>query len=407
MNIIFLTIGNVENVYESGIYTDFIRELLNTGNKVAVVKPLERRDFKNRKNTIESYDNLTLLRVKMLNITKCSRIEKGLATIMLEWLFIWNIKKYLSGYAWDVVIYSTPPITLWRAVKYIKERYKAKAYLLLKDIFPQNAVDLGIIRKGSLVHRYFRRAEIRLYGVADRIGCMSQANVDYVRQNNITVPKDKLEIFPNCIEIDIKEQRDNTWSRADFNIQENAVVFVYGGNFGKPQDVDFIVNLMRMQQNKPNRYFIFCGSGTDYYKIRDFVNDNKPSNMHVIGRIEKQEYLRLLSLCDVGMIFLDKRFTIPNFPSRLLDYLKMELAVVAFTDSSTDIKTEILKGGFGWWQGSESADKCSELIDTICANKNEIALRGLKGKNYLISNYDVRKHVVKIRDLFMSQKEIV
>ena len=107
-------------------------------------------------------ENATLLRVKTLNLQKTNVIEKGLATISLQAVFTKAIKKYFRGVMFDWVLYSTPPITFEKVVRYVKKRDNAKSYLLLKDIFPQNAVDLEMLsKKGTkgIIYRYFRRKE--------------------------------------------------------------------------------------------------------------------------------------------------------------------------------------------------------------------------------------------------------
>ena len=93
-----------------------------------------------------------------------------------------------------MILYSTPPITFCGVVEYFQKRDNAKTYLMLKDIFPQNAVDLGMMKttgaKG-LIYKYFRKQEKKLYAISDRIGCMSQANVEYVLKDNPEVSKEK------------------------------------------------------------------------------------------------------------------------------------------------------------------------------------------------------------------------
>ena len=85
-----------------------------------------------------------ILRVKTGNLKRTNLIEKGFSTIMLERQFLNGIKKYLNGVRFDAVLFHTPPITFTNVIRYIKKRDNAVSYLLLKDIFPQNAVDMGI-----------------------------------------------------------------------------------------------------------------------------------------------------------------------------------------------------------------------------------------------------------------------
>ena len=118
----------------------------------------------------------------------------------------------------------------------LKEKHQAKTYLILKDIFPQNAVDLGIIRYNSMLWQYFRRRERNLYVLSDFIGCMSPANVKYILDHNSDVDAQKVEVFPNAIEPRpcIVRRKDNRLL-AKYGVPIGSVLFVYGGNLGKPQ----------------------------------------------------------------------------------------------------------------------------------------------------------------------------
>lgn len=77
-------------------------------------------------------------------------IEKGISTLMIEGQFLRAIKKHFNDVTFDLVIYSTPPITFEKVILFIKERDLANSYLLLKDIFPQNALDLNMFSKKVL-----------------------------------------------------------------------------------------------------------------------------------------------------------------------------------------------------------------------------------------------------------------
>ena len=75
----------------------------------------------------------------------------------------------------------TPPVTLYSVVKFAMKKFKCNSYLMQKDIFPQNALDIGILDKYNPVYWYFRRIEKNLYKVATVIGCMSKANKEYLQ----------------------------------------------------------------------------------------------------------------------------------------------------------------------------------------------------------------------------------
>lgn len=394
LNVLFLTLSGMEDINERGIYPDLVRELSKKGLNVYVIFPREKRT--KLPTEITTIGNIKLLKVKTGNITKTSFIEKGISTLLLEGQYLRAIKKYFSSIRFDLVLYSTPPITFERVIKYLKRRDNCKTYLILKDIFPQNAVDIGILKEGSLIWRYFRMKEKSLYQISDVIGCMSEGNVKYVLEHNNEIEKQKMEVFPNSIEpIDIRRSGDRkTFEK--YNIPSHSTLFVYGGNLGKPQGIDFLLKISDNFDKVMNSHLLIVGSGTEYELIRRHLAEVNSKNVTLIQELPKIEYDQLLEVADIGLIFLDHRFTIPNFPSRLTAYMEHSLPVLAATDTCTDLKEVIIQSMSGLW--SESGD-----IEAFISNANrlsiDVTLRGrlgINGRKYLEEHYDIRKNVKTI-----------
>ena len=385
MNIMFLTLLDFDSYCEHNIYCDLLREFINNGNEVYCISPAEKRTGIETHFTEKNH----LLKLKIGNTQKTNILEKGISTLMIESQFVSAIKKYFSDVKFDLVLYSTPPITIANAVRYIKKRDGAKTYLMLKDIFPQNAVDLGMMSvtglKG-LIYKYFRHKEKKLYALSDRIGCMSQANVDYVLSHNPEITADKVEICPNCIDVqDMNfDEQERIEMRDKYGIPQNKKVFVYGGNLGKPQGISFVIECLKLQERNQNAFFLIVGDGTDYGKLEEYFKEAKPSNMKLMKQLPKDDYDRMITACDVGLIFLDHRFTIPNFPSRLLSYMQAGLPVLACTDPNTDIGKVIVDGEFGWWCESNDAVRFSNLIYEICNLNSENSDKTI---SFLKTNY--------------------
>lgn len=390
MNVLFLTLLDFNSIDEKNIYTDLLREFAKHGHRLFVISPVERR--KKIDTKIIKTNNATILKLKIGNTQKTNIIEKGISTVSIEPQFIAGIKKYFSNVKFDLVIYSTPPITFCNAIEFVKKRDGAKTYLLLKDIFPQNAVDIEMISKTGIkgiIYKIFRKKEKKLYRISDFIGCMSQANVNYVVKHNREVHLDKVEICPNSVEVidmsvDEKIRKD---IRNKYNIPINKKVFVYGGNLGKPQGIEFMIECLRSQKNNEDVFFLIVGDGTEFHKIEAYIKNDKPKNVKLMKRLPKEDYDKMVGACDVGMIFLDHRFTIPNFPSRLLSYMQAKIPVLAVTDKNTDVGSEIVNGKFGWWCESNSINCFNSKVCEI--TNSDLKEMGSNGYHYLITNYSV------------------
>lgn len=392
MNVLFLSLMGYSSIKNRDIYTDLLREFINQGHKVYVVSPAEKRQ--GIETGLIKEENSTILRVKTGNIQKTNLIEKGISTIMLEPQFVAAIKKYFGNVKFDLILYSTPPITIAKAVEYVKKRDGATTYLMLKDIFPQNAVDIGMMTTSGvkgLLYKSFRAKEKKLYALSDRIGCMSQANVDYVINHNPEIDPNLVEICPNSIEAVDKsvDEESRTAIREKYGIPLDKKVFVYGGNLGKPQGIPFLIECMKKARDIDKAFFLIVGDGTEYGLLEDYVKNANQSNLKLMKRLPKEDYDTMVAACDIGMIFLDHRFTIPNFPSRLLAYMQAELPVLACTDPNTDIGSVIEEGGFGWWCESDDVEGFYHLLQKLLPLHTKSF--GKCGSRYLQEHYTVNR----------------
>lgn len=416
MNLLFVTLSNINSVRERGIYADLMRKFRDEGHIVYIVSPCERR--MQQQTHIIDVDGVKILKVRTLNIQKTNVVEKGVGTLLIENQYKRAIKKLLGDVQFNLILYSTPPITFTNVVCYLKKKNpNAISYLLLKDIFPQNAVDIGMFSESSLFNKYFRRKEIALYKTSDFIGCMSPANVEFLLKHNDFIRKEQVEVAPNSISLppdpspkgegsfqtdsaDIKAKAsvEKNYIRKKYNLPMDKPIFIYGGNLGKPQGIDYLIKCLEMNKNRQDCHFVVIGNGTEYGKISSWMDDKKRKNEEVnvtlMERLPKGDYDMLVRSCDVGLIFLDHRFTIPNYPSRLLPYLENKMPVICATDPNTDIGRIAEENGYGMWCESLKPEDFTLLV-TKMVEADRKAM-GEKGYDFLKNNYLVEHTYNKI-----------
>ena len=389
MNVIFLTVSRIRNIDSRGIYTDLMRKFRNEGHQVYIVSPVERKFA--LPTELKVVEGVHILNVKTLNVQKTNIIEKGISTLLLELQFKLAIQKYLGNIHFDLILYSTPPITFNHVIEYLKQKNpNAVRYLLLKDIFPQNAVDLGMFSKKSLFYKIFRKKEVRLYQNSDFIGCMSPANMDFVLKHNPFVRQEQVELAPNSIELRNSElgfDRDSI--RRKYNLPLDKPIFIYGGNLGRPQGINFLIECLDANKDRSDCYFLIVGNGTEYNKLESWFQYSNAKAVSLFSRLPKEDYDLLVQSCDVGLIFLDHRFTIPNFPSRLLSYLEYKMPIIAATDVNTDIGSIAVVNSFGYWCESVKVVDFTKGVDSYVHNPLKMKEFGWNGYQYLLKHYQV------------------
>lgn len=394
MNVVFMTMSNITELETHGIYSDLMRKFIAEGHELYIVSPRERRFGESTR----MYDSggAHFLKVKTLNLQKSSVIEKGVGQVLVESQFKKSIKRYLGNVTFNLILYSTPPITFPKVIEYLKTANpSAKTYLLLKDIFPQNAIDLGMMSKSGvkgILYRFFRNKEKKLYALSDHIGCMSPANVQYVIANNPEVKSSRVEVAPNSLDLshiissNYTEKND---VRIKYNLPIDKPIFIYGGNLGKPQGIPFLIECLQANIDRHDCHFIVIGTGTELPQLKEWSVSIGPANVTVMNGLPKTEYNELVRACDIGMVFLDHRFTIPNFPSRLLSYLENKMPIICATDPNTDIGRIAEENGFGYWCESNSVEAFTNILDKmILSDRIAMGERGFEflKKNYLVEN---------------------
>jgi hypothetical protein len=246
-----------------------------------------------------------------------------------------------------------------------------------------------------------------MYELSDYIGCMSPANVDFLLKHNPEIDAKRVEVAPNSIDLDVDDNLD-----ADFN-EGNAIrikyglpidrpIMIYGGNLGKPQGIDYLMKCLDANKKRKDCYFVVVGTGTEYTRLEAWYNDNVDLydnfNVKLMKGLPKVEYDMLVRSCDVGLIFLDHRFTIPNYPSRLLPYLEYKKPIIAATDVNSDVGRIAEKNGYGYWCESVKPEDFTALVDKMLASDRKAM--GEKGYQFLKENYLVENTYNKIMSHF-------
>jgi glycosyltransferase involved in cell wall biosynthesis len=343
LRILFIALAYPDVAEESGLYSELVEALTEMGHDVRVIAPA----LSAEKTGPRIEGGVLVVRVVTGDLFGVGLFRKGLSNLALPFRYWSSIKPDLKSWQPHWIMVPTPPITLTPLVWVMKSLTKSRSYLILRDIFPQNAVDLGLVSKFGLTHLFFRWLEMWTYRVHDQIGCMSPANIAYVLDKNPSVDPKKLHILANWISADeLKQEVDCTSSRATLGLKESDFVCVFGGNLGTPQKPSFLIHVAEALRNEVSIRIIVVGRGTERDTLVAEKKRRNLSNLEVWNRLSRSQFQALLSAADVGLVLLDERFTIPNIPSRLVGYWAASLPVLAATDSATDIWESFI-GRFG------------------------------------------------------------
>ena len=393
MNILIVTDVYIPNANSSAVLMrDLALSLVKRNINVSVLTLLESNTHEINNNvSITEEDGVRVLRVRNLRKKKVGNIRRGLSEILLPYILYRGFHKYFINDRPDLIICYSPPITLEKTVRRLKRKYATKVYLVLRDVFPQCARDVGALKSG-LVFNYFKTIENQLYNVSDFIGVQSLSDLKSVLNNN-QMPEEKVELLYNWVEVTPFEKKIERDFRSEFGLQ-NKIVCMYAGNIGKYQELGFLFELIKLNSNKANIVFLIVGSGSESGELRDTYGHL--SNVVFQEFVSPEQYPDLVRQCDIGLINLNRSLTVQNIPGKLLGYWSSKLPVLASINPSNELQEIIKDANGGLCSITGDLRQYDDNFNRLC---NDNALRekqGMSGYLYVQEHFSVDNAVDRI-----------
>ena len=397
MNILYISYAYP--VGGKGLYGDLGEALAEKGHNVKVV-------VSNTKivepTKIISQNGVEILCVKTAPLFNIGKIKKAISILTLPGKFKNAIRKHYINESFDLILFEAPPISLVNVVKWAKRTFNCPAFVQQKDIFPENVADLNLISRKSPIYGFFRRMEINMLSTADYIGYMSNGNRKFLLEHNVFLSPNKCVYFPNSMKIsEFPEKNRRAEICEKLKIVQDSCILLFGGNIGHVQCVDFLCKLLIHFKGNSKVYFLVIGNGIFEKKVISAIADNKISNAQYISSIPRDEYNDIANHCDVGLIIVDPRFTIPNYPSKTLGYMHSGIPILAATDLNTDYRNLIEdEAKCGLWAHSGDFAAFVAKLETIAENPQLRQELGQNGRQYLEKYFDVQDSVNVLEELF-------
>ncbi len=390
MNILFLFVSLPNLKEDNSLFASLIKQFKENGHKVFVSAKAKN----SRTTSLESEYGIQVLRIGSNEFTGVSNnIKKALAyqeyTLKLRYLTY----KYFKKEKIDIIISHSLPPELPIVVSYLKRKFDCKFMLIQSDYIWQDAVAFGYFSKNSIVAKYYRILERKMFKLADYILCPTKGNIDFIIKQNTDIDPNILYFIPFW-----QSPTSITYSSKPLYYQ-NKFVVIYGGSIGMAQRIEHIVELADSVKSVEDIQFVLLGKGPYIEVIRGLIDNKHLKNIEIKPFLPQDEYLSFLASCDVGLIILNEKMATPNFPSKALSYLDMKVPILAGLDYTTDFGVYLEEHNAGLWAHS---DDIEGLKMQLMKYYNSAQLRkqvAENGKNLFDSEMTPEKAYEKIMNI--------
>lgn len=341
-------------------------------------------------------NGVKVLRIKTLPHHKVNFIVRGITQVLMPYVFFRKIKKIIKEKI-DVAIVHSPPLPLALAAYKAKKFYGAKYVLNLHDIFPQNAVDLDILKNKFLI-KFFERMEKNAYKGSDLIVVPSNEHKKFIEEKR-SVPPGKTQVVRHWIDsVPFLKAKKTGRFRKLYGL-ENKFIFLFGGVLGPSQGLDLLVRIADKVRSNKDIVFLFVGDGSAKGKLAKMAEELKLENVVLKPFVSLEEYPELVKDCDVGIICLTARNTTPAVPAKILSYMAAAIPVVAFLHEKSEGLSIVEEAKCGYGAVSDNEDEALEIILKMRNEKEKMKEYGENGLKYLLENMEKKVCVDKFERL--------
>ena len=372
------------------MFRDLAKELFIQGHEVTIISGSNNIS---KELDITTEENVRIVRVKSPDL-KTNKFTRLLNEIVLGRRIWKQTKDFIDYSEFDLVIYYSPTIFWAYLVNKLKKSFKLKSYLVLRDIFPKWAVDLGLIKKYSLAHLFLKFHEYRLYRSADFIGVQSPKNKLYFEESPF-IRFFNPEVLFNWVHPDEDTNvKEISSIRKDLDIEEK-VLFLYGGNIGVAQDLDNLLNLAANLIDQKNIFFLLVGEGTEFDRLRNKIIKEDITNISLIGSVSPLEFQKIVAASDVGLISLNRDFKTQNIPGKIMSYIKSKKPMLASVNEDNDM-FDIVHNKSGYVVLNGDNTTFIKYAIKLAEDKNLRGRMGENGHNLLHEIFSVESASAKI-----------
>lgn len=336
---------------------DLSREFVRQGHALTVMLPTAGL---NSPWLLEDIDGVQVLRLRAPKTKDINYVSRTINEFLMPFAMLRHLRKSkLAQERWDGVVWYAPSIFHGPLANALKKASGCKGYLIIRDIFPEWAADVGLMGRG-LPYKFFKAVANYQYSVADVIGIQTHGNQVYFADRS----NSRIEVLQNWLAV-----APNVGCSIDVGGGKLAgrTVFVYAGNMGVAQGMGVLLDLAERLRSRTDIGFLFIGRGSDASRLRTDADQRGLDNVAFHDEIDPAEIPGLYAQCHIGIVALDPRHKTHNIPGKFLTYMQAGLPVLASINPGNDLESMILREDVGRVCTDQSVESLQRLALQLVA----------------------------------------
>ena len=319
--------------------------------------------------------NLNICRVSETALDKNRLITRIIRFIMLS--FKLSSKLYKNVRQDEPVLIVTNPAPLLLMMPIIKKIRKFRLYILVHDVFPENAIPANIISSSkSILFRILKYFFDSAYKKADKLIVLGRDMKDII-QKKTGKSDDQVVIIENWAQTDLIIPHDKS---LELLMSSSKVDIQYAGNIGRVQGLQNFLKIFHSANNPDIRLSVW-GDGAVKKELEKYVSDNSVDNVIFWRSYGREEQNTVLNNCDLAIVTLADGMYGLGVPSKSYNIMAAGKPILFIGDANSEIALTIKDFDIGYcYEANDVIGLKSFLSSLNESRKEELREKGLRAR---------------------------
>lgn len=410
MHILLVTICYPPEIRSvSTMMQEFAEELVACGHRVTVLTSWPQYNLseaaQQQRIAVDSIERgVRVIRVKTLPTHKIAYVLRGIAQVLLPRFFIRALHRFVREPI-DAVFVQLPHLPIGKVGAYVKRQYGARFVLNIHDIFPQNAIDLGILRNPQLI-AFFERMERDVYAQADTIVTHTIGGRQFlIDRKGVTAAK--ITYVPNWIDVRAWDAAQPTGAfRTRYGLNGKFVI-LFAGILGPAQHLDVVLDLAQRLRDVADLRILVIGDGTERVRLEHAASAMRLENIRFEGFVDPSEYPALVKEMDCGLVCLGSQNRTPTVPGKIWGFMAAGLPILALLNTQNEGLRIVRDAACGYACQSDDLDTAERFVRAMVQERDHLPTLGAAGRAYAAQHYGKRSCIDQLEHLLMKVPERV
>jgi glycosyltransferase involved in cell wall biosynthesis len=291
----------------------------------------------------------------------------------------WPLLKKIRTWKPDYLFVESPPLFLGLTAMALQRLTGVPFIFNVADLWPDWAVEMGVIEKDSVYYKLAHRLEHDTYRASAYVNIVVNNMKPALLDKG--VPEDKILFLPNGVDLELFSPDNRPLqSKVAREVQRrygDKRIVLYAGTHGKYHGLEVAIDAAAQLQRRQDILFLFVGDGAEKAHLIDYAGQHQVQNVAFYDPVPPEVVAELLQLSRIAL-------SVIQIPTRAAKIFPAMASAKPIVYAGIGEGAELLEeAGAALVVAPRDAQGVAKAVEALLDDPSLAAALGCRGRRYV------------------------